>query len=287
MPNRRATRARMRRRRSCVCRPSRSASMACGSARPAGASSSRKSSPRLASPSTAKRRPSSPRPFKAGSWRSGCGPATASSAAPLLEIESTELGEAQSDYLQRHTAVATASASIRPLTEIYSRIKKLQEENQLVGITEVQEREMELRKAEGVSGDGAGRRHGGRESAAFARNGRPGHRSAPEDKQDQCPLYRPLAARRPGDRAAGQSRRTRQAGSRETAGRRRYEHALGVGRRARIAHGGSGQGRRGRDPTHRRRETDISRHHFECGSGDRPRHPHLAACGSTCGAIRR
>jgi membrane fusion protein, heavy metal efflux system len=68
----------------------------------------------------------------------------------LAEIESTELGEAQSDYLQRQTAAATARATVKPLSEIYVRVKKLFDDNQLVGITEVQERELELHKAEGA-----------------------------------------------------------------------------------------------------------------------------------------
>jgi cobalt-zinc-cadmium efflux system membrane fusion protein len=70
--------------------------------------------------------------------------------AALLEIESTELGEAQSDYVQRETAVRTAQAAIRPLTEIFERIKKLQEESKLIGITDVQERELDLKRAEGA-----------------------------------------------------------------------------------------------------------------------------------------
>ena len=51
--------------------------------------------------------------------------------AALLEIESTELGETQSDYIQRQTNVRTAQAAIRPLTEIFERIKKLHEESKL------------------------------------------------------------------------------------------------------------------------------------------------------------
>jgi cobalt-zinc-cadmium efflux system membrane fusion protein len=70
--------------------------------------------------------------------------------AVLAEIESAELGEAQSDFLQRQAAVETARAAIQPLTEIFERIKKLHEETRLIGITEVQERELELKKAEGA-----------------------------------------------------------------------------------------------------------------------------------------
>lgn len=70
--------------------------------------------------------------------------------APLLEIESAELGEAQSDFLQRQAAVRTAQAAIGPLTEIFARIKRLHEESKLIGITEVQERELELKRAEGI-----------------------------------------------------------------------------------------------------------------------------------------
>ena len=68
----------------------------------------------------------------------------------LMEIESTELGEAQSEFLQRRTAVTTARAAIKPLSEIFARVKKLYDESKLIGITEVQERELELHKAEGA-----------------------------------------------------------------------------------------------------------------------------------------
>jgi cobalt-zinc-cadmium efflux system membrane fusion protein len=70
--------------------------------------------------------------------------------AALLEIESTELGEAQSDYLQRKAALATARNAIGPITEIHARVKKLFDEKQLVPFTEVQERELALRNAEGA-----------------------------------------------------------------------------------------------------------------------------------------
>jgi cobalt-zinc-cadmium efflux system membrane fusion protein len=68
----------------------------------------------------------------------------------LLEIESTELDEAQSDYLQRQTAAVTARAAIKPLAEIFARVKKLYDESKLIGITEVQERELDLHKAQGA-----------------------------------------------------------------------------------------------------------------------------------------
>jgi len=70
--------------------------------------------------------------------------------AMLAEIESAELGEAQSEYLQRHAAVRTAQAAIQPLTEIYERVKKLYDENQLIGINQVQQHELELKKAAGT-----------------------------------------------------------------------------------------------------------------------------------------
>ena len=69
----------------------------------------------------------------------------------MLLIESSELGEAQSDYLQRQTAAKTAQTSLHLLAEIYGRTKKLSDEKRLVAITEVQEREMDLRKGEGAA----------------------------------------------------------------------------------------------------------------------------------------
>lgn len=70
--------------------------------------------------------------------------------AVLAEIESAELGEAQSDYLERHAALHTAQAAIQPLTEIYERVKKLFNENQLIGINQVQQHELELKRAVGT-----------------------------------------------------------------------------------------------------------------------------------------
>ncbi len=71
-------------------------------------------------------------------------------AAELLVLESTELGEVQSEYLQKHTAAATAKATIEPLMNIYARVRKVYEESRAVSLTEIQERDMELRQAKGT-----------------------------------------------------------------------------------------------------------------------------------------
>ena len=69
--------------------------------------------------------------------------------AEMLVLESAELGEAQSDYLQKHTAAATAESIIEPLKSMYARVKKLYAESEGVSLTELQKREVELRQAEG------------------------------------------------------------------------------------------------------------------------------------------
>jgi cobalt-zinc-cadmium efflux system membrane fusion protein len=69
---------------------------------------------------------------------------------PLLVIESPELGESQSDYLQKRTAVETAVPAVELAKSAYDRAKALYEQNQGITLTELQRREGELRAAEGA-----------------------------------------------------------------------------------------------------------------------------------------
>ena len=75
---------------------------------------------------------------------------TVKKGAVLLVLESAELGEAESDFLQKHTAAATAKLAIMPLANIYARVKQLYDESHDVVLVEVQKREFELRQAEGA-----------------------------------------------------------------------------------------------------------------------------------------
>lgn len=68
----------------------------------------------------------------------------------LLVIDSPELGEAQSDYLQKWSAVLTASPAVDLARNAYERGKTLYEANQGLALTEVQRREAELRVAQGT-----------------------------------------------------------------------------------------------------------------------------------------
>ncbi len=67
---------------------------------------------------------------------------------PLLVVESTDLGEAQSDYLQKRTAAAAARAAVGPTKASYERAKGLYEQSQGLSLAEMQKREAEFRAAE-------------------------------------------------------------------------------------------------------------------------------------------
>ncbi|MHB8971959.1 MAG: efflux RND transporter periplasmic adaptor subunit [Pirellulaceae bacterium] len=68
----------------------------------------------------------------------------------LLLVESPQLGEAQSDYLQKRTAVAVATASLQPVQSAHQRAKNLHEQGQAISGAEVQKREAEYLTAQGV-----------------------------------------------------------------------------------------------------------------------------------------
>jgi membrane fusion protein, heavy metal efflux system len=67
----------------------------------------------------------------------------------LLVVESMELGQAQSDYLQQRTNLAVASGAVEPAKQALERAKKLYDQNQGIALAEVQRREAELKAAEG------------------------------------------------------------------------------------------------------------------------------------------
>lgn len=70
--------------------------------------------------------------------------------AELLVIESSELGEAQSDYLQKYAAVTIAKTVLAPSADMYARARRLYEDSQGISLTELQKREVDLRQAEGA-----------------------------------------------------------------------------------------------------------------------------------------
>ena len=66
----------------------------------------------------------------------------------VLVIESPELGEAQSDYLQKRTMAATAQPAIDLARNAFERASEIHDRVQGVALSEVQRREGELRQAE-------------------------------------------------------------------------------------------------------------------------------------------
>jgi cobalt-zinc-cadmium efflux system membrane fusion protein len=75
---------------------------------------------------------------------------TVKAGDPLLVIESPELGEAQSDYLQKRTAVGTAAPAVELAKSAYDRAKALYDQSQGITLSDVQKREGEWRAAEGA-----------------------------------------------------------------------------------------------------------------------------------------
>jgi cobalt-zinc-cadmium efflux system membrane fusion protein len=66
----------------------------------------------------------------------------------LLTIESPELGEAQSQYLQRRIAAKTAAAGVELAKNAMDRATKLFEQNRGISLDEVQRRELEYKSAQ-------------------------------------------------------------------------------------------------------------------------------------------
>jgi cobalt-zinc-cadmium efflux system membrane fusion protein len=66
----------------------------------------------------------------------------------MFVIESPELGEAQSDYLQRRAAAQAAGPAVDLAKSAYDRAKALYDKSQGIALTEVQKREAEFRAAQ-------------------------------------------------------------------------------------------------------------------------------------------
>lgn len=68
--------------------------------------------------------------------------------APLLVVESPDLGEAQSEYLQKRAMAESAGPKVELAKSVYERAKNLLETSQLVARSEVERREIEYREAQ-------------------------------------------------------------------------------------------------------------------------------------------
>ncbi|HEV8379092.1 MAG TPA: efflux RND transporter periplasmic adaptor subunit [Tepidisphaeraceae bacterium] len=66
----------------------------------------------------------------------------------LIVVESPDLGEAQSDLLQKRAAAAAAASAVEPAKVSYERGKKLFEQNQGIALADLQKREADFRAAE-------------------------------------------------------------------------------------------------------------------------------------------
>ena len=67
---------------------------------------------------------------------------------PVLIIESPELGEAQSDYLQKRAAAHAAGPAVDLAKNAHERAKALYDKSQGIALTEVQKREVDYRAAQ-------------------------------------------------------------------------------------------------------------------------------------------
>jgi len=65
----------------------------------------------------------------------------------LMVVGSLELGEAQSDYLQKRVATESVRSLVAPNQNAYDRAKKLYEESKGIALTEVEKRQIELEAA--------------------------------------------------------------------------------------------------------------------------------------------
>jgi len=68
----------------------------------------------------------------------------------LLVIASPEIGQAQSRYLQKRSAISTTEASLNVAKSLYDRAKALYDESQGIALSDVQKREAELHAAQGA-----------------------------------------------------------------------------------------------------------------------------------------
>lgn len=68
----------------------------------------------------------------------------------LIVVESPELGEAQSDYLQKQTGLAVAGPAVEFAKSAYDRAKGLYEGSKGITITELQKREADYKAAQGA-----------------------------------------------------------------------------------------------------------------------------------------
>ena len=75
---------------------------------------------------------------------------TVSKGAELLVVESPELGEAQSDFIQKKTALATAAPAVALAKDAYDRAKSLYDVEKGIALTELQKRQIEYQSAQGA-----------------------------------------------------------------------------------------------------------------------------------------
>lgn len=71
---------------------------------------------------------------------------------PLVVVDSAELGEAQSDYLQKLVAAETARPGIELARSAHERAQQLYDNNQGISLTELQKRLGEYQAAQGAAG---------------------------------------------------------------------------------------------------------------------------------------
>lgn len=88
---------------------------------------------------------------------------------PLVVIESPELGEAQSEYLLKRSARASAEPAVQIAQSAFSRAQGLYEKSQAIALTEVQRREAEYRAAQAALAAATAAERGARERLLLLR----------------------------------------------------------------------------------------------------------------------
>ena len=106
----------------------------------------------------------------------------------LLVVESPELGEAQSDLLQKRAAADAAGPAVESARSAYERGKQLYEQAKGISLAELQKRETDLKSAQAAQQAAKSAATAAENKLHLLRDGPAGGGRAREDRRDQAPL---------------------------------------------------------------------------------------------------